>query len=70
MSVHTCQCRCVPHVEDHCRNGEPDFPPCSCAPDCAERIACTKSGPGHIGCGWCDTHEQARHLCYCPKEGS
>lgn len=27
MSVHTCQCRCVPHVEDHCRNGEPDPPP-------------------------------------------
>lgn len=40
---------------------------CDCAPDCGERIECDRVGQlGHFGCGWCETHGQARHLCYCP----
>ena len=41
---------------------------CTCAPDCAERIDCTLTYVGHAGCGWCDNHNQARHICYCPRE--
>jgi hypothetical protein len=39
---------------------------CECAPDCAERIACLDSeSHGHSGCGWCETHNQAMHICQC-----
>lgn len=41
-------------------------PVCDCAPDCAERIACEEIGTlGHMGCGWCEVHDQARHICLC-----
>lgn len=41
-------------------------PICDCAPDCAERIACTTVGDiGHYMCGWCDRHDRARHACGC-----
>lgn len=44
----------------------PARPVCDCAPDCAERIACPEIGTlGHMGCGWCEEHDQARHICLC-----
>lgn len=39
---------------------------CSCAPDCGERIGCATVGrSGHLQCGWCETHDRARHCCGC-----